>query len=268
MRRWKRGVAVVFAALVIAGGGIALYFSMAHHGTPSSIQSVEDDPRVSVSTDGGVSTLSANGANSTTGLVFYPGARVAPDAYYSTLAPLVTQANVTVFVPEMPFNVALLDADAAENVRSRHPDIQTWFVGGHSLGGVAACQYAASHDVRGLVLFASYCNVDVSDQSLAVLSVTGSADTVLDRGNYRDARSRLPPTVSTHEIRGMNHTQFGSYRGQRGDSPAELSYAEAHRRLTTVLVPWVANNSVSAESPSNTSFREPATSPEACYRRE
>lgn len=252
MRRWKRVVAVVFVVLLIAVGGVVVYFSLPQQGTPSSVQSVEDNPRSSVTSEDGVHVLSPAGTTSTTGFVFYPGARVASDAYYSALAPLVTQANVTVFIPTMPLNMALLDADAAETIRTHHPGIRTWFVGGHSLGGVAACQYADSHanDVRGLVLFASYCNDDVSDQSLAVLSVTGSADTVLDRENYRAGRTRLPSNATFNEIQGINHTQFGSYRGQRGDSPAPLSYDEAHRRLADLLVPWVANHSATGESQS------------------
>ncbi|SFK75864.1 Alpha/beta hydrolase family protein [Halogranum rubrum] len=245
MNRWKRGVVVVVVVLVLASSGVALYFSMPYHGS-SSIQQVVDDPSVTVTTEDGVHVLAPANADSTVGVVFYPGARVAPDAYYSTFAPVVRQANVTVFVPEMPLNLALLDADAAGSVRSQHPSIRTWFVGGHSLGGVAACQYADSNDVQGLVLFASYCNDDVSDESFAVLSVTGSADTVLNRESYQKATTRLPPDSTTHEVQGMNHTQFGSYRGQRGDSPAPLSYDEAHRRLGDVLVPWLTSHATSA----------------------
>ncbi|WP_132060887.1 alpha/beta hydrolase [Halorussus amylolyticus] len=255
MRWWKRGVVIAVVILIIAVGSVAVYFSVPHHGTPASIQSVEDDPRISVTSDDGVRMLSPAGENSTTGFVFYPGARVAPDAYDSTLAPLVTRTNVTVFIPKMPLNIALLDTDAAENTRSRHPGIRTWFVGGHSLGGVAACQYADSHDVRGLVLFASYCNVDASDESLAVLSVSGSADTVLDRDAYEEGRSRLPPNATVHEIQGMNHTQFGSYRGQRGDSAAPLSYDEAHQRLDGVLVGWFANHTTSEKPPTTGSLQ-------------
>ncbi|USZ68154.1 alpha/beta hydrolase [Halorussus salilacus] len=250
MHQWKRGVAVALAVLLIAVSGVAVYFSFPQQGHTSSVRSVQDDPRISVSSADGVGVLSPTETNSTTGLVFYPGARVAPDAYYRALAPLVTRANVTVFVPTMPLNVALLDPDAAESIRTSHPHIRTWAVGGHSLGGVAACQYTDSNpgDVRGLVLLASYCNGDVSDQSLAVLSVTGSADTVLDRENYRAGRTRLPPNATFHEIRGMNHTQFGSYRGQRGDSRAPLSYDEAHRRLAEVLVSWARDHLDSGQS--------------------
>jgi pimeloyl-ACP methyl ester carboxylesterase len=243
VNRWTRVAVVVFVVVVVAGGGVVVYFSMPSHGPASSVQQVRDDARVTVTSEDGVHVLSPTDAESTVGLVFYPGARVAPDAYYSTFAPVVAQTNVTVFVPQMPLNVALLDTDAAERIRAQHPDVHTWFVGGHSLGGVAACQYADSRDVRGLVLFASYCNVDVSDESFAALTVTGSADTVLNRANYREAVTRLPPNTTTHEVEGMNHTQFASYRGQRGDSPAPLSYDEAHRRLADVLVPWLTDHS-------------------------
>lgn len=248
MSWWKRGVAVVCVVFVVASASVVVYFSTAYHGPQSSVQQVVDDPRVSVTTADGVHVLAPADANSTVGFVFYPGARVAPDAYYRTFAPVVVQTNVTVFIPEMPLNLALLDSDAAENVRMQHPSIQTWFVGGHSLGGVAACQYADSQDVDGLVLFASYCNVDVRNESFAALSVTGSADTVLNRENYRKARSQLPPEATVYEIEGMNHTQFGSYRGQRGDSPASLSYDDAHQRLADVLVPWLRDHSPPVEA--------------------
>ena len=243
MNRWKQATAVVFVVLIVGGGGVSLYFSMPYHGSASSVEQVRDDPQVTVTTEAGVHVLSPSDTNSTIGLVFYPGARVAPDAYYRTFAPVVTRANVTVFIPKMPLNLALLNTDAAESIRSQHPSIQTWFVGGHSLGGVAACQYASSHDVEGLVLFASYCNGDIRDEPLTVLSITGSADTVLNRENYQEATTRLPPNTTSHEIEGMNHTQFGSYSGQRGDSPAPLSYDEAHQRLADVLVPWLTNQS-------------------------
>ncbi|WP_244605571.1 alpha/beta hydrolase [Halorussus marinus] len=249
MRRLKLAVVVVLAVVLVGAVGAVAYLSTPFHATPASIQSVEDDPRVSVSTDGDVAVLAPADRNASVGVVFYPGARVAPDAYFETLAPLVARTGAVVFVPKMPLNVALLDADAAGEIRARNPDVRTWVVGGHSLGGVAACRYAASHDVRGLVLFASYCDGDVSDRGLAVLSVTGSADAVLDRDAYRAARSRLPPDATVREVPGINHTQFGAYRGQRGDASAPLSYEAAHRRLAEVVVPWFANATTETPRP-------------------
>jgi hypothetical protein len=252
MKWWTQVAVVVCALLLVVSAGVGLYFSTPYHGESSSVQQVAADPELSVTTEGGVHVIAPATTNSTVGFVFYPGARVAPDAYYSTFAPVVKRTNVTVFIPAMPLNVALLDTDAADDVRSRHPSIETWFVGGHSLGGVAACQYAGGHDVGGLVLFASYCNGDVSDEPFAALSVTGSADTVLNRENYREAKPRLPLGTTHHEVTGMNHTQFASYRGQRGDSPASLSYGEAHRRLADVLVPWLLNHSTAVAGVADT----------------
>ncbi|WP_423747017.1 alpha/beta hydrolase (plasmid) [Haladaptatus sp. SPP-AMP-3] len=241
-RRWKVGVGILLALILIVVGGVAVYFSLPHHGTSASVQSVANDPHVSISKTDGVTVLSPTNGTSTVGLVFYPGARVAPDAYYASLAPLVRRANVTVFVPKMPFNVALLDVGAAGEVRSRYSGIRTWFVGGHSLGGVAACRYASSHDVRGLVQFASYCDTNVSERPIDVLTVSGSRDTVLDREAYRESRNLLPQNATFREITGMNHTEFGSYRGQQGDSRATISYAVAHRRLADILVPWLSKS--------------------------
>ena len=105
------------------------------------------------------------------------------------------------------------------------------------------------------------------EEPLAVLTVTGSAYTVLNRDDYGAATARLPPTTTRHEIAGLNHAQFASYRGQRGDAPAPLSYDDAHRRLADVLVPWLGNHSVpvSSGAPSGDvpmyAFRRAATRP-------
>ena len=73
-----------------------------------------------------------------------------------------------------------------------------------------------------------------------MLSVTGSADTVLDEDSYEPNRANLPEDTTTHELP-LNHTQFGSYRGQRGDEPSNVSYHVAHERLSNVTVSWVQN---------------------------
>ena len=84
---------------------------------------------------------------------------------------------------------------------------EQWFVGGHSLGGAMACRYASSQpeQVNGLVLFAAYCEADATPED-PTLSVTGSADTVLDRETYHDRRSNLPANATVVEIEGMNHS--------------------------------------------------------------
>ena len=44
----------------------------------------------------------------------------------------------------MPFNLAVFDIDAGDRVRAAHPEIDTWVVAGHSLGGSMAAQHVAN----------------------------------------------------------------------------------------------------------------------------
>ena len=85
----------------------------------------------------------------------------------------------------MPCNLAVLDSNAADGIAEQYPDIETWFIGGHSLGGAMAASYAAGHsdELDGLILLAAYSTEDLSGSDLAVLSIYGSEDQVLNRGN-------------------------------------------------------------------------------------
>lgn len=238
-RQGKRLIVWLVAIGIVAFVGVLLYFGTPFHGTDASIEAVEENPNVTLTQEGETYIIEPASSGSDVGLVFYPGGRVHPDAYLATLAPLASDANATVVVPKLPLNLAVLDQGAAAPYIS-NSDIERWSVGGHSLGGAMACRYARANtaSVDGVVLFASYCDRDISDTDLAVLSVTGSADTVLDSDSYESNLDNLPPDATVRELP-LNHSQFGSYRGQPGDEPGSLSYAVAHDRLANVTVPWL-----------------------------
>ncbi|MFW6018389.1 MAG: alpha/beta fold hydrolase [Halapricum sp.] len=227
---------VVFLLAVV---GFLLYVETPFHGSDASVQAIQDDDRIDLERVDGEYVLRPANAQSTTGLVFYPGARVHPDAYLSSLSPLAAEANVTVVVVKMPLNLAVVEQGAASRVIEDY-DLEQWYVGGHSLGGAMACRYASEHAdrVSGVVLLGSYCDRSIDGTDLRALSVTGEADTVLDRGTYERNRANLPDDATVRELPGVNHTQFGSYTGQRGDQPSGTSYEVAHRRLANVTVPW------------------------------
>ena len=238
-RRYARRAFVWLVAIgVLTAGAGVLYLGTPHHASDASVASVEADPSVTVTERGGTYTLEPADGESTTGLVFYPGARVHPDAYVASLAPLASDANVTVVVPKLRLNLAVLDQGAASGYVT-DASAETWYVGGHSLGGAMACRYASENPetVEGVVLYASYCDRNISETGLTALSVTGSADTVLDRDAYENNRDNLPADATTRELP-LNHSQFGSYRGQRGDAPSNRSYAAAHEQLANATVAW------------------------------
>jgi len=209
-----------------------------------------EDVSVARTDDGGYVVAPANrsGDGPRVGLVFYAGGRVHPDAYVPSLAAVAAEPNVTVYLPTFPGNLAVLDQDRADDVVDAHPEIDRWYVGGHSLGGSMACRYANDNPdrVEGLLLFASYCDRDVSDTDLDVLSVTGAEDAVLNREEYEASRSNLPDDAVHVELEGVNHSGFGGYVGQPDGEPSGTTFETAHDRLASAVVPWLSNRTAAA----------------------
>lgn len=248
-RQGKRLSVWLVAVLLVTATGALVFLSTPYQPSPESIDAIEADDDVTLTeTDQGYVIEPAAGS-SEVGVVFYPGARVSPDAYVGSLADLSRRANATVVVARLSLNLAIVDygigqtpagSHAADRAMSQYPAVEEWYVGGHSLGGAMACRYVHSNqEMSGLLLYASYCDVDISERSLAVVSVAGEADTVIDRDAYQRGLRNLPETATTAELPGVNHSQFGTYRGQ--DKPSGTSYETAHRRLNDVVVPWLQN---------------------------
>ena len=160
-------------------------------------------------------------------LIFYPGGRVEHTAYAPLLRSLAEEGWLCVLV-KMPLDLAVLDADAAAGVAERFPQVEDWYVGGHSLGGAMAASYAAEHaaELEGLLLLAAYSTADLSDSGLAVWSVYGSEDTVLNGEKYARCRSNLPEDTREVVLEGGSHALFGDYGPQKGDGEAAITAME------------------------------------------
>lgn len=153
----------------------------------------------------------------TTGLIFSPGARVDPRAYAALLRPLARAGFLTIVLRE-PLGFAILDGDHAQTVIDRHPEIESWAVGGHSLGGVAAASFADSHpQVKALVLYAAYPAGPLHRTDLKVVSVYGESDELTTPADIEKAKADLPSATSYVGIPGAAHSSFGDYGLQRGD---------------------------------------------------
>jgi hypothetical protein len=235
------GVAVL-ALVLLAAVGLFIYFgALAHHAPADVRQSVLADPTVTVERAYGGYVVSTADSDPV-GVVFYPGARVEPDAYLPTAARIATRADVTVVVPEMRLNLAVLSQGRAADVVAGEPGIERWVVGGHSLGGAMACRYAGATDrpVEGLLLVGAYCDRPV--RGMPALSVVGTRDAVLNRERFAATRSNLPESRAIVRIEGMNHSQAGWYGGQRGDRPSRITTPEAHRRLAATVAAWLCRS--------------------------
>ena len=159
----------------------------------------------------------------TAGLIFYPGGKVEFTAYAPLMAKLAEQDILCVLL-KMPLNLAVLDVNAAEGIPEQFPQVEDWYLAGHSLGGSMAASHIAENTKQydGLILLAAYSTADLTDTQLRVLSLYGDRDGVLNLKKYQDNLSNLPEESFEWVLEGGNHAGFGSYGVQEGDGASLL----------------------------------------------
>ena len=229
--RWVIGGLV--ALVVLAVGGSVIWSQV-------GVMDAEDGPLAEARANPSITiddapegiVLSPADGVSEAGLVFIPGAKVDPWAYVPVLQD-VAASGVTVVITRPGLNLAFFDVRGLDAFTSTVPEIDSWGVGGHSLGGVRACMLASEADA--LVLFASYCAGEVPDD-LAVLSLAGSEDGLSTPEKISEARDLLPTGAVMIEIAGASHASFGAYGPQSGDGEPTITDAEMRAAVTAPIV--------------------------------
>ena len=127
---------------------------------------------------------------------------------------------------KMPFHLAFFGMNKAADVMHQY-SYANWYIGGHSLGGAMAANYAADHGdrIRGLVLLAAYPTKKLPSDMIEIL-LYGSEDHVLRTEAVEEGRQYAPEEYCEYVIKGGNHAQFGSYGVQKGDGKAVISASE------------------------------------------
>ena len=174
------------------------------------------------------------------GIIFYPGGKVEKEAYIPLMKHLANH-NIHCVLVDMPFHLAIFDINAADMILKQFPNIDKWYMAGHSLGGSMASKYIVDHqdEFSGLILLAAYSCDDLSDSSLDVLSIYGSEDQVLNRDKYQKYYSNLPSDTIEHVINGGNHAYFGNYGNQDKDGIATISVHQQIIETVDVIVDFV-----------------------------
>lgn len=232
----RRLVVVGGLALVVSGSAGFVWYAQPQPLLPGAWHALKPAPGgdFDVGADGRI-TYAPVGA--TTGLVLYTGGKV-PAVAYAPAARAIAEAGFLVVVVTAPFNLAILNVDAAQAVIDDHPEIEIWGVGGHSLGGAAAAIYANGHPgaIDGLVLWAAYSSEDLSDDAIRVLSIHGSLDA--GAAAYADPTNvaRLGSSARFEVIAGGNHEGMGWYTGQPNDPPATISRQQQQDRIVSATV--------------------------------
>jgi alpha/beta hydrolase family protein len=239
--RRRRGAIGCLWALLIAAlvGAIGfLWWARPQPLLPEAEAALASTPAASfiAGGDGRLSWI-ATAAAPSTGLVLYTGGKV-PPAAYAPAAQAIAEHGFLVAIVPAPLNFAILDTNAAAAVIAEHPEIQTWAVGGHSLGGATAALFVDGDPgiVDGLALWASYSSSDLSGDGLRVLSIYGSLDAGASSFTNATNLAKLGENVTVDVIDGGNHEQMGWYTGQPNDPPATISRQAQQEQVVAATV--------------------------------
>ena len=220
----KKSVRILAAVLLLAVAACGIYLGDYYRADTAAIEAYAVEDIRMDTLPGGDLIFHPEGAEA--GLIFYLGGKVEYTAYIPLMNRLASEGILCVLT-EMPGNLAVLDMDAAEGIPEMF-DIDTWYIGGHSLGGSMAASYLADHteDFEGLILLGAYSTADLSDSGLEILSLYGSEDLVMNREKYAKYRENLPADFAEVIIDGGCHAYFGMYGVQEGDGIPTITNEE------------------------------------------
>lgn len=180
-----------------------------------------------------------------TAIVFYPGGKVAPEAYGDFANSLSEQTGALVVIPPMPLDLAVLGKNKGADIQQQLTDIEDWVIGGHSLGGTMAASlvFEQPQNWNGLFFLASYPQEkhDFANTELAVLSLIGDQDGLIELERWQESLKLLPANTSAQIIKGGNHAYFGHYGEQSGDQAASITQASQQAQTVDAISQWLIN---------------------------
>jgi len=227
-------------AIVVLVTACAFYIGTYYHASGEALSALSvsnDSVRIERPSDRYIAFVPENPQ---AGLVFYPGARVESEAY-SLLLKTCAERNILCVLAKMPGNLAIFDPDTAGGAVELYPEVDKWYLCGHSLGGVMAASYAAQHadEFAGVILLAAYSIGDLRSSGQRVLSVYGTEDGVLNWEKYDECRSNLPADYREVIIAGGCHAYFGSYGEQSGDGKPSISREEQITQTADAITAFI-----------------------------
>lgn len=246
-RTWRYLLIGLLAIILVVIAGFVLWAAIPLQPQAQAIESLVTGSDMAVQQEGTRVVFTPTAITPQTGLILYPGARVDYRAY-APLAREIADAGFLVVIAKMPLNFAIFGVNQASEIMAAFPEIATWAIGGHSLGGAMAAQFAGDHlsMVKGLVLWAAYPagNNDLSDSGLAVVSIYASNDGLATLADISASEQNLPFDTTYIEITGGNHAGFGWYGPQNGDGSASISKTEQQNQIvdaTVALLRFIEN---------------------------
>lgn len=231
---------IVLVILLIGIAGFAIYVSDYYHADSTALAALNSTSTYTVINNDDFITFTPTGIKSTTGIIFYPGGKVQAESY-SVIASMLATNSYTTIIVKMPFNLAFFGANKADDVIVNHPEIKSWVIMGHSLGGVFASDYAVNHQdkIDGVIYLAAYPSADAFNATFKALSIRGSLDALTTAQDIDKNRNKFPVNTTFVTIEGGNHYNNGNYGVQAGDNNSTISREEQQNQTVGAILQFL-----------------------------
>ena len=240
----KKGkILVTILAIILIGAAAFIYYvSDYYHADATALAALNSTNAYTVQNTANSITFTPTSNKSTTGIIYYPGGKVQPEAYAVVASKLATNGYTTIIV-KMPFNLAIFGSDRADEVINSHPEITSWVIAGHSLGGVFASEYAVKHQdkIKGVVYLAAYPSTNASNATFKALSIRGSLDNLAKSEDISGNLDKFPANTTFITIEGGNHFNNGNYGPQAGDNNSTITREEQQQQTVNAIIQFIKN---------------------------
>lgn len=239
----KRLILIVILAIVlIAVAGFAYYVSDYYHADNTALAALQPTDSYTVNNTDDSITFTPTKNKSNTGIIIYPGGKVQAESY-SVIASKLASEGYTAIIVKMPFNLAFFGADKADDVIADYPEIETWVIGGHSLGGVFASDYAVDNQdkIKGVIYLAAYPSSNASNATFKALSIRGSLDNLTTSEDIEKNKNKFPANTTFITINGGNHYNYGNYGVQAGDNNSTITREQQQEQTVNAILEFLKN---------------------------
>lgn len=239
-------------AVIVLGIGLLIWLNYAFFtgqflGLPTEVNEALEtnaDATVAMLENDSWLVMTPNQDVSATGLIMFPEGQMDIRTYAPIGQAIAQSGYQVIFLSrrlEQEFNPDE-ERQRIKEVMIAYPEIEQWFVGGHTWGGQIAADFASEFpdEVGGVVLWAGRLNetTTLADSSLPVLMIYGSLDDE-NVGLLEAERPFLPPHTIWIKIEGGNRVQFGNYGPMAADVGATISNQEQQRQTVAAITEFL-----------------------------
>ena len=171
------------------------------------------------------------------GFIIYPGAK-ADERSYAYIAQQLNAEGHTAVIPNIPLHMSVWGSEQGLEIIEDNPEVEKWFLIGHSLGGLPISQIAAKQPekLEGIAFVASLMICDLSDTDLSAIRITAEHDGVMPDKMMESNLDYLPENSTSVMIEGANHNQFGAYWHPGFDGKATITWKEQQDQMISLIL--------------------------------